>query len=129
MAFAAGAGAEEGDPAAAEAEQVADGLAGGGDVVDGDVVVGRLVLALAEQDEGGGAGAAGEVLGLQVDGAEDQAVDDLRPEALADQEFVLAQPRGVVDEHGVVVAGGGVDDGAGQFGEVSGCRTRGRPAR
>lgn len=102
----------------AAVEQVAYGRAGRRDVVDGDVVVRGLVLALPQQDQGRGLAARHEVLGLQVDRAEDDAVDHMRAEPLADQELVLAQAGGVIDQHGVVVPGRRVDDRAGQFGEV-----------
>lgn len=118
LAFLAGARSEEGDTAVALADEVTYGGTGRGHVVDGDVVVRCFVLALAEQDQWRGLGARHEVLGLQVDGAEDESVDHMGAEALADQELLLPESGGVVDQDGVVVAGGRVDDGSGEFREV-----------
>ncbi len=97
---------------------MAHGLAGRRHVVDGDVVVRGLVLALPEQHQRRGLGARHQVLGLQMDRTEDEAVDHMGPESLADQEFLLPQSAGVVDQHGVVVPGCRVDDLSGQLREV-----------
>ena len=61
---------------------------------------------------------AGQVLGLQLQRVEDQPVDDPGAEALGDQQFRSRRPRGVVEQDGVVVLGGRVDDGAGELREV-----------
>ncbi len=94
------------------------GGTGGRDVVDGDVVVRQVVVPFAEQDQRHVVRAVAQVLGLQLDGAEDESVDDPGPEALAHQELLLARTARVVEQHDVVVPRRRVDDRGGQFGEV-----------
>ncbi|CAM5253578.1 hypothetical protein SALBM135S_07309 [Streptomyces alboniger] len=113
-----GAGAEVGDVRAAPADQVAHRRAGRGDVVDRDVVVRQVVLALAEQDERHVVVAPAQIVLGQFQGAEDQAVDHPGPEPLADQDLLLPLTAGVVEQHGDVVLGRRVDHRAGQLGEV-----------
>ncbi|MEY9490794.1 hypothetical protein RKD26_006588 [Streptomyces calvus] len=82
------------------------------------MVVRQVVVPFAEQHQRHVVGAVAQVLRLQLDGAEDEAVDHPGPESLAHQQFLLAQSARVVEEHDVVVLGRGVDDGGGEFGEV-----------
>ncbi|GAA3309750.1 hypothetical protein GCM10020295_75230 [Streptomyces cinereospinus] len=95
-----------------------DGGTGRGDVVDGDVVVRQVVLAFAQQHQRHLLRAVVQVLGLQLDRAQDEPVDDTGPETLADQHLLFPAAAGVVQQHDVVLRGRRVDHGGGQFGEV-----------
>jgi len=115
-------GAEERDPAAPEPGQVPDRGAGGGDVVDGDVVVGHLVRGTAEQHQRGAVGAGQQVLLAEPHRAEDQPVGQVRAGAVAHRDLALVRPAGVLQQHRAAVAARGLDDRAGQFREVRSCQ-------
>src|SRR6202008_303416 len=105
------------DAGAAEAGQVGDGLAGGGDVVDDDMVDGAGG-ALAEQDHGDAVGPGGNLVTAEGQRGEDEPVDQLGPDALADQALAGDEALGLVDEDDEALAVGGPDDALGELGEV-----------
>ncbi|MGX1274389.1 hypothetical protein RKD18_007583 [Streptomyces phaeoluteigriseus] len=92
--------------------------AGRGHVVDGDVVVRQVVVPFAEQHQRDLLRPVAQVVELQLDGAEDETVDDPGPEALTDEDLLFAAAARVVQQHDEIVSGGGVDDGGRQFREV-----------
>ena len=110
-------GADRGDPAAAEPDQVGGDLAGGGHVVDHDVVGGAVVDPFAEQHHGQ-AVQGGEVVGGERERAQDQAVDHVVADAAGGFALLFGAAAGLVDEDRPVVVGGGGDDVPGQLGEV-----------
>jgi hypothetical protein len=110
--------ADERDPAPPERGQVPHGGAGGGHVVDGDVVVGHPVLGPAQQDERGPVGPGQQVLLTEQHGAEDQPVGEVRAGAVAHRDLPLVAAAGVVEQHRAAVPAGRLDDRAGQLREV-----------
>ncbi|HEY1700729.1 MAG TPA: hypothetical protein VGG75_13535 [Trebonia sp.] len=85
------------DTRAPEADQVGDGPAGGPDVVDDDMidVPGD---ALAEQHHGDAVGPGRDLVGAEGQRGEDEPVDQLGPDALADETPTGDEALGLVDE-------------------------------
>ena len=103
-------------------------LAGGGHVVDVDVVADQAQVRLAEQDQRDLAFAGGELVLVQTQGAEDHAVDHRVAQAAGYAQFGSGVAGGVVHQDRAAVAAGRRDDldrqlrevRGGQFGEGQG---------
>jgi hypothetical protein len=111
-------GADHGDAAPADAEQVLGRGARRLDVLHRDVVGRAAEDALAEQHEGEGDVEQVDVVLTEAFGAEQDAVG--QPQTLAGErgELAVAGRAGLVDDDADVVHGGRPDDGIRQLGEI-----------
>ena len=110
--------ADDADPPVSRREQVLGGLPGRGHVVDADVVGADLVLLLAEQDQGDGAGAGGQPGLVEPQRAEHHTVDQRVAQAAGHGEFGLRVPARLLDQHGAAPALGRPDQLRGERREV-----------
>jgi hypothetical protein len=92
-------GADRRDPAPPARGQVPDSLGRCRHVVDHHVIHGALGDPLPEQHHGGAVVALGEFCAAQRERVEDQAIDQVRPDAAQYQSFAFGLAFCLVDEH------------------------------